>query len=453
MDDANVSLEHSLSIINGLTREYHTIWLINYKADIIKLFRSDNENRLKSVIDLVNSGGTYDEVFKQYIDHIVAPEFREQISNLVKKDTVIEQLKEHSIYSFEFKRLTTDGDEAWHEMIFACSQNSLDKIEENCVLGIRNIDEKKKYELEIKNANKKVRDQFHVLKSVSLMYNTMHIIDLKKDTFEKYAVSDALAPLFECGSDSAKVIMKHVMLKAIVPEHRKAALEFTDLGTLADRMQGRKYISAEFIGNFAGWIFATFISIDEDNDGRPDRVVFTTQIIDERKQREELLKRESVTDELTGFYNRREYEKDLNMYRENGIEDDFVLMSLDVNRLKFVNDNIGHAAGDELLCGAATTMLVSFGYKSKYYRIGGDEFIIITHTNKKDLKDMQEKFKLSAGRWSGKLVDNLAVSFGTVTADEARDLSMDQITILADKRMYESKAEFYKKMQYDRRVN
>ena len=48
---------------------------------------------------------------------------------------------------------------------------------------------------------------------------------------------------------------------------------------------------------------------------------------------------------------------------------------MDVNRLKIVNDSQGHAAGDELLQGAASCMKKCFDSCGKVYRTGGDEFI------------------------------------------------------------------------------
>lgn len=61
----------------------------------------------------------------------------------------------------------------------------------------------------------------------------------------------------------------------------------------------------------------------------------------------------SNRDELTGCFNRRAYEEDIaNLSRD----EEFIYASMDVNGLKVINDSLGHAAGDELLCGAASCM-------------------------------------------------------------------------------------------------
>lgn len=82
----------------------------------------------------------------------------------------------------------------------------------------------------------------------------------------------------------------------------------------------------------------------------------------------------SYHDNSTTFYNRNRYIKDtqklFNMDTSLGI------IYLDVNGLKDVNDQFGHEVGDALLVECARRMKMVFK-KADFYRIGGDEFIII----------------------------------------------------------------------------
>lgn len=52
-----------------------------------------------------------------------------------------------------------------------------------------------------------------------------------------------------------------------------------------------------------------------------------------------------------------------------------------MNGLKTVNDTKGHAAGDELIKGAADCLALSVGNKGKVYRTGGDEFMAVVHSD------------------------------------------------------------------------
>lgn len=82
----------------------------------------------------------------------------------------------------------------------------------------------------------------------------------------------------------------------------------------------------------------------------------------EEMTRQELIA-ELLTDDLTGLGNTRKFEEDP---RES------VIVAIDVDGLKWVNDKLGHAAGDELLRATARA-LRSHGVRA--YRLHGDEFI------------------------------------------------------------------------------
>lgn len=289
-----------------------------------------------------------------------------------------------------------------------------------------------------------------ILKSMSEIYYSMHLIDLELDTVKAYNSQYQVKQIVN-HTVGAKKMMKEVIAFSTDTKYQEAALEFTDLSTVADRMQNKKVISEEFLGNRLGWYRAQFIEIESDDNNKPTKVVFTTQNInEERKQREALIK-ESQTDELTGFFNRRAYENDILKYKDKAIEDDLVYISFDVNSLKKTNDTLGHMAGDELLVGACGCMTRVFGDYGKLYRIGGDEFVCLLFAKEDDLKIICEKFdKLIAG-WRGKLVDTLSVSYGVIKKMDCPDASIERIAILADQKMYFSKREYYKQAGVDRR--
>ena len=92
-------------------------------------------------------------------------------------------------------------------------------------------------------------------------------------------------------------------------------------------------------------------------------------------------------DPLTNLYNRYAYIQDLENFETHGIvPSDLIAISLDVNGLKKVNDNLGHQAGDELLCGAAQVIRDTFGPYGKCFRTGGDEFIVLMSFRKKKMQ-------------------------------------------------------------------
>lgn len=81
-----------------------------------------------------------------------------------------------------------------------------------------------------------------------------------------------------------------------------------NFATLPERMKGVSLITAEFLGKTTGWFRAQFIAVSHDVAGMVTDVIFTTQIIDKEKRREEALVAMTYTDALTRLYNRHAYE-------------------------------------------------------------------------------------------------------------------------------------------------
>lgn len=81
-------------------------------------------------------------------------------------------------------------------------------------------------------------------------------------------------------------------------------------------------------------------------------------------------------DKMTKVFNRDKYEidkKNINDRKEN-----LWYVIIDVNNLKETNDTFGHLKGDELIQNVANILREGFPFSSQIYRIGGDEFVVIT---------------------------------------------------------------------------
>lgn len=153
-------------------------------------------------------------------------------------------------------------------------------------------------------------------------------------------------------------------------------------------------------------------------------------------------------DELTGCFNRRAYKDDISGI---SLASEFVYIALDVNGLKGINDTRGHAAGDELIQGAAECMKRCFGSYGRIYRIGGDEFAGIIFADEEELEKIRKNFEEEIRSWSGIMVDSISVSCGYVYSREKRWESFEEIFDAADIRMYEAKEKYYSVAGRDRR--
>lgn len=118
------------------------------------------------------------------------------------------------------------------------------------------------------------------------------------------------------------------------------------------------------------------------------------------------LKRLSVTDPLTGLYNRRKADEHLEqIWNERNIQDTIALMAFDVDHFKDYNDTYGHLAGDECLVQIAQILSSSIEEikDAEVYRTGGEEFLIIT-------KRQNEKQVLSLAKQIRRKVERLSLS-------------------------------------------
>lgn len=295
--------------------------------------------------------------------------------------------------------------------------------------------------------NREKEEQYAVLATMTGLNHSMYVIKLRENKIMRYGGAEIGEENIE-GSyyEDADVRLRALLENRTAEEYREAAGEFIDLHTLPERMEGEKYISGDFIGTTLGWFQASFIAIRQDEEQRPVSVIFAVRSIEYEKRKEEQLLRSSTTDELTRCYNRRAYEQDI---KKLTADKKFLYLSADVNGLKAVNDRLGHAAGDELLCGVAGCMKQSFEDYGKVYRIGGDEFVTILFTDEEQFGIIKQNFDLLVDNWSGDTVPHMSVSCGAVWSDERQWESVREIAKLADQRMYEKKAKHYARRKSD----
>lgn len=143
----------------------------------------------------------------------------------------------------------------------------------------------------------------------------------------------------------------------------------------------------------------------------------------------------SYFDVLTSFYNRNRYIEDSR--RLTHMDTSVGVVYLDVNGLKDINDQYGHAFGDKVLAECARRMKVVFK-GADFYRIGGDEFVIICKGIGKELFD--QRIRELKNNFEEDPLYHAAV--GACWAEKVDDLS--RIIADADAKMYEDKKNYYR---------
>ncbi|MEM6496166.1 MAG: EAL domain-containing protein [Pseudomonadota bacterium] len=153
------------------------------------------------------------------------------------------------------------------------------------------------------------------------------------------------------------------------------------------------------------------------------------------------IERMAYEDPLTGLKNRRFIEEEL--ARLAGKPDlSFAVLHADLDRFKQINDTLGHAAGDEVLCVVAKRLQVCFPSHSTIGRMGGDEFIVLAASP--DPKLLLEQANAAICDISQTIMlDETSVepgaSFGIAFREGPRE-SVHQLLSRADLALYEAKA-------------
>ena len=116
-------------------------------------------------------------------------------------------------------------------------------------------------------------------------------------------------------------------------------------------------------------------------DGKRKGAVAAFRDVSVRKLLEEELKWQANHDQLTRLFNRKYFEDalELEVNRLQRSEEKSALLYLDLDRFKYINDTIGHAAGDQLLIEISQQLQSRLRQADLLARLGGDEFAILMH--------------------------------------------------------------------------
>lgn len=155
------------------------------------------------------------------------------------------------------------------------------------------------------------------------------------------------------------------------------------------------------------------------------------------------------TDFLTNIYNRRKFLKDVYRFVKR---EEHILLMLDINNFKIINDVYGHVTGDECLILFATKLKeYAITYHGFVYRLGGDEFaLLIPRQYQFDIKEMIDKITKDIQTFD----QRIGIAYGHVYINDETVNNMNRIEDSmhkADLLMYEVKNLFYQKNNMKRK--
>lgn len=184
-----------------------------------------------------------------------------------------------------------------------------------------------------------------------------------------------------------------------------------------------------FIGNFGVLIYICILAQE----------AFKQTISQADKARKlEFYRQLATKDMLTDMYNRNSYDE---WVKENVQMPGTLIITFDLNNLKYCNDTLGHAIGDDYIKNAAGIIAEIFGNFGNCYRIGGDEFcVVIPKQNKIDPEDKLTQLEQEQKKYNAGLeYPYMQIAYGYAEYDAQTDLDIEDTRSRADKKMYEMK--------------
>ncbi len=149
-------------------------------------------------------------------------------------------------------------------------------------------------------------------------------------------------------------------------------------------------------------------------------------------------------DSMTGLLNRRGFYQKL-MEKIGEFEKGYVFIaSVDMDGLKYINDNFGHQEGDFAIKQIATALIKCSGEDGICARFGGDEFVSVIFSEKRDdplLIGFKDRMISEIGDINAKYNRDYKIdaSLGTEVCEISEEIDLDSIMRSADEKMYESK--------------
>jgi diguanylate cyclase (GGDEF)-like protein len=144
-------------------------------------------------------------------------------------------------------------------------------------------------------------------------------------------------------------------------------------------------------------------------------------------------------DTLTRLHNRHSFENELKKYTGQ-TNKNLVIVSIDVNGLKFINDTLGHLIGDETIINAANIISHVFQEHGYVARIGGDEFgIILDNTDEKKIEKLLNQLHLKVDHYNSIVRSTaLSLAYGYSYHKEGT-VNVEFLFQEADNNMYQNK--------------
>ena len=389
-----------------------------------------DENNLPYDYQIISVNEALLKIFQKNKDHFIgrritdqllfSAEFSNQLAKLYSNVSISKNTESKEIYYKELKKMIL-------VTVFYMGKNS-------CVTRFSNVSEEKIVE-------KSLTEIFN--------YNPEFLVI----TDEKFKIVKINKTFEQIAGNNLEVILSSGFLKFIhiedIAETLNSLTKVNDVNPMVTfcnklRKNNNTYIEVEWWCMLnKGYIYLSGRDVTAEKAMKRKIEQTNKELLmlnEQLKEKNEKLLKSAITDELTGVYNRKFFEKRVveEMEIADRANEKISLIIFDLDRFKLVNDNFGHQFGDEVL--KRTTQIAGDLIRKTDFlnRVGGEEFaIILPNTNKTQAVLVAEKVRKA-------LEDNKHFKVGQVTgsfgvAERMKAESLRSWYKRADNALYQAK--------------
>ena len=427
-------------ICDSLAEQFDTLYYVNIENNkYLEISSKDTYKKLNAPA----SGNDFFADGRRMTRAFVHPEDQEMTLKNHYKDTMLENLKHRTSYSFVFRMVIADKvHHVRHTEIMASDKKHL-------VICIEIIDDEVKANLEMKEDQERSATFNQIAESLASQYDMIYYVDSQTSHYIEFSTHKLYGELEiqEEGDDFFSAAEVNAD-KIIFAEDRDRVKLFINRDNFITQLEETRQLTMDYrmaIGNGQPQYTRMKICWSADKSHFIICIENRDEIVKKEKEHIQainLANEMARRDSLTGTRNKtayHEYEKELQKEIDEENLQNFGILVCDLNDLKIINDTQGHKAGDEYIQTSCKLICRVFAH-CPVFRVGGDEFAVIIRNDDFVVReDLVNTFRRL-------IEDNIRLGQGPVVASGLAvfqpdiDSTVEDVFKRADGRMYENKA-------------
>ena len=423
----------------SMARGYMVMYRVNLDTEEYVKYRNDEES---GTLVEAERGWHFFELCRLTAEQTVHSDDRAEVIRALKRKNLVAALDQNKTVALTYRYLA--GDEP-KDVTMRVSR--MEDDERYIIMGVSDVDEAMKHRRETLRA-KEEHIAYTRLSALTGNYLCIYIVDLETGRYHEFSSTQDYTSFAQAkeGKDFFNAVQESARLFIHSDDLNRFLSAFTEENVMTEiERHGIFTLSYRLIKESQPLYVQLKAAMVEEDEGT--RLIVGVNDIDAQVRQEEeyvtnmaKARQNANIDALTGIKNRHaflEAEERLNKQLDENRGLEFAVILLDVNDLKKVNDTEGHNAGDQLLQAACKIICDTFK-RSPVFRIGGDEFAVISQGS--DYAHIEELVG-QMNTHNQQAMQNNGVVIACGMAKREGDEKVAPVFERADQKMYENKGD------------